>query len=264
MTDSIRYDTIASRYDETRGGLVRGAGFARDLAGALGDVGGTVVDLGVGTAAVAQPLRDAGYSVIGVDLSLPMLHHARERLGPAVVQGDATQLPVRDGAAAAVTMSWLLQLVADAGAVFAECRRIVRPGGRIAAIVAQPIEYEPCDMMAIERTIGVRLGLPSLDDRAAEGRAAAERAGLRLVDESRTEPQAFEESPAQIVERNRQRLFGGLVRLSDDDFARLVEPALADLLALPEPERPRRRVHAHPLLVFERESGQKRRWTSGR
>jgi hypothetical protein len=72
------------------------------------------------------------------------------------------------------------------------------------------------------------------------------------VAERRTEPQAFEESPAQIVERNRQRLFGSLVELSDDDFDRLVEPALEDLLALPEPERPRRRVHSHPLVVLGR------------
>jgi ubiquinone/menaquinone biosynthesis C-methylase UbiE len=252
MTDSIRYDTIASRYDETRGGLVRGAGFARDLAGAIGDVDGTILDLGVGTGAVAQPLRDLGYDVTGVDLSLPMLHYAHERLGPAVVQGDALRLPVRSEAVAAVTMSWLLQLVPDAGAVFAECRRVLRPGGRVAAVVAQPIECEPCDIMAIERTMAARLGLPPVEERAGEARAAAERAGLRFVAERRTEPQAFEESPAQIVERNRQRLFGSLVELSDDDFDRLVEPALEDLLALPEPERPRRRVHSHPLVVLGR------------
>ena len=252
MTDSIRYDTIASHYDETRGGLVRGTGFARDFATVLGDVDGTVLDIGVGTAAVARPLRDLGYDVVGLDLSLPMLHRACERLGPAIVQGDAMRLPVREGAVAAATMSWLLQLVPDVAAVFAECRRVLRPGGRIAVIVAQQIESEPCDMTAIERTIGIRLGLSPVDDRATEALGAAESAGLRFVTEGRTEPQAFEQSPAQLVEHNRLRLFGGLVGLSDDDFDRLVEPALADLIALPEPERPRRRVHAHPLLVFER------------
>jgi SAM-dependent methyltransferase len=252
MAESIRYDTIASRYDETRGGLVRGAGFARSFADALGPVDGVVVDLGVGTGAVALPLRELGHRVVGFDLSGPMLSRARERLGASVAQGDAERLAVRDAGAAAVTMSWLLQLVADQVAVFAECRRILRPGGRVAAIVAQPIEHEPCDLMPIERAIAARLGLAPVDDRAAVALAAAETAGLRLAASTETERQAFEESPAVLAERNRQRLFGGLIDLSDDDFDRLVQPAIEELLALPDIERPRRRVHSHPLLVFER------------
>ena len=112
--ESIRYDTVASRYDETRGGLVRGASFARGFAAALGRHGsGVVVDLGVGTGAVALPLRELGFDIVGFDLSAPMLVRARERLGPSVAQGDAMRFPVRDGSVAAVTMSWLLQLVGD-------------------------------------------------------------------------------------------------------------------------------------------------------
>jgi SAM-dependent methyltransferase len=249
---SIRYDTIASHYDETRGGLVRGAGFARGFAASLGPGGGLVVDLGVGTGAVALPLRELGFDVVGFDLSLPMLARARDRLGPSVALGDAMRLPVRNACAAAVTMSWLLQLVGDQAAVFAECGRILRRGGRVAAVIAQPIEHEPCDLTPIEAELGRRLGVPPVDERAIDAQAAAESSGLRVVSVGATEPQAFEESPAQIAERNRQRLFGGLIGLSDEDFERLVRPAIDELLALPAPERPRRRVHSHPLLVFER------------
>lgn len=249
---SIRYDTIASRYDETRGGLVRGAGFARGFAASLGSGRGLVIDVGVGTGAVALPLRELGYEVVGVDLSLPMLARAQERLGCSVALGDAMRLPVRDASAGAVTMSWVLQLVGDQEAVFAECCRVLRPGGRVAAVIAQPIEHEPCDLMPIEHELGRRLGVPRVGDRAAEAQVAAESAGLRLVSVGATEAQAFEESPAEIAERNRERLFGGLVGLSDEDFERLVRPAIDELLALPDPERPRRRVHSHPLVVFER------------
>jgi len=248
---SIPYDSIAGRYDETRGGLVRGASFARSLAAALGAVDGVVLELGVGTGAVAVSLRELGYDVVGVDLSWPMVELARERLGPCVARGDGQRLPVRDGVLGAITMSWFLQLVGDQEAVFHEARRVLATGGRVAAIIAKPIEHEPCDLMPIERALGRRLRVAP-DDRPAQAIAAAERAGLRLVLETETEIQAFEESPATIVERNRQRLFGGLIGLSDDEFALLVEPAIDELLALPDPDRPRRRVHSHPLLVFER------------
>ena len=118
-------------------------------------------------------------------------------------------------------------------------------------MIAKPIEHEPCDLMPIERALGLRLGV-AVDDRVDEALTAAASAGLGVVVRGQTEVQAFEESPAQLVERNRQRLFGGLIGLSDEDFERLVQPAIDELLALPDPDRPRRRVHSHPLLVLER------------
>ncbi len=61
------------------------------------------------------------------------------RAGAAVVQGDAEQLPVVDGAVDAVTCGYALRNVAELDALFAEMARVVRPGGRISLLeVAEP------------------------------------------------------------------------------------------------------------------------------
>ena len=249
MTGSIAYDSIAARDDETRGGLVRGASFARSFAAALGEVDGPVLDLGVGTGAVALPLRELGYEVVGLDLSLPMLSLAHARLGPSVVRGDGMQLPVRSGSLGAVTMSWVLQLVADQAQVLAECRRALRPGGRVATIVATPVEVEPPDFAPIITALGERLGM-AVDERVDEAQAAAAAAGLEVAGVLETPADVFDESPAGLAENIESRLFGGLIGLSDEEFAAKARPAVDALLALPEPERPRRRSVAHPLLVL--------------
>jgi len=71
MADSIPFDRIAHRYEETRGGLDRGRRFAATISKHL-QPASEVLEIGVGTAAVAAPLAELGHHVVGVDLSLPM------------------------------------------------------------------------------------------------------------------------------------------------------------------------------------------------
>lgn len=59
--------------------------FYRDLAD---QVGGPVLEVACGTGLVAIPIADQGLTVTGVDLSRPMLNHAR-------VKADHKQLPIR-------------------------------------------------------------------------------------------------------------------------------------------------------------------------
>src|SRR4051812_8532236 len=109
---SVSFDRIADRYDETRGGEVRGRGHADALAPwVLPD--GPLLEVGVGTGVVAAALHGRGISVAGVDLSLAMLRRARDRLGARVVAGDALRLPVRTGAVATVCFVHVLHLVGD-------------------------------------------------------------------------------------------------------------------------------------------------------
>lgn len=51
--------------------------------------GGTVVDLGCGSGILARLLHDAGYQVVGIDLSGPLIEIARNRVPEAVFRIDS-------------------------------------------------------------------------------------------------------------------------------------------------------------------------------
>lgn len=120
---------------------------ARLLGEAADLVGRTVLDLGCGAAQCARWARGQGAAAYGVDLSLRQLQHARrldEATGLAVpvVQATATALPFATGAFDVVLSSYgALPFVADAAAVLAEVRRVLRPGGRLAFSVTHPVRW---------------------------------------------------------------------------------------------------------------------------
>jgi SAM-dependent methyltransferase len=60
-----------------------------------------VLDLGCGDGRHLAPLRAAGYTAIGLDLSWPLLMAARGQ-GAPLVRADMSRLPVREGACGAV------------------------------------------------------------------------------------------------------------------------------------------------------------------
>ena len=102
-----------------------------------------VLDVATGTGLVARELvRRYGCRVVGLDQSPQMLAAARSRrsrdrqLGARLelVEGEAERLPFGDGEFAHLTFTYLLRYVDDAAATLAELARVVRPGGRIAAL----------------------------------------------------------------------------------------------------------------------------------
>jgi arsenite methyltransferase len=99
-----------------------------------------VVDVGSGAgfdSFIAASQIGTDGRVVGVDMTAEMLDKSRESarlLGLAHVefrQGLAEALPVDDGWADVVISNGVINLCADKRAVFAEIRRVLRPGGHL-------------------------------------------------------------------------------------------------------------------------------------
>jgi demethylmenaquinone methyltransferase/2-methoxy-6-polyprenyl-1,4-benzoquinol methylase len=104
--------------------------------------GDTVLDLACGTCAISIALtRRYGCSVVGLDQSAEMLAEGGRRVASAglagrirLEAGSAEALPYDDASFDHVTSGYLLRYVADPAATLRGMARVVRPGGRIAAL----------------------------------------------------------------------------------------------------------------------------------
>jgi demethylmenaquinone methyltransferase/2-methoxy-6-polyprenyl-1,4-benzoquinol methylase len=97
--------------------------------------GMTALDLCCGTGDVARALAAAGAAVTGLDASGNMLDVARGRgTGIDYVQGDALRTPFADDSFDAVTIAFGNRNVASLPALYAEMRRVAKPGGRIVSL----------------------------------------------------------------------------------------------------------------------------------
>jgi len=95
-------------------------------------------DIGCGNGAFTELVveRCAPAHVVGVDPSPQQLAYARQRHTAGLaefVQGDAMALPVADRSVDAATMALVIFFVPDPAKGVAEMRRVVRPGGVVAA-----------------------------------------------------------------------------------------------------------------------------------
>jgi ubiquinone/menaquinone biosynthesis C-methylase UbiE len=99
---------------------------------------GDVLDLGCGTGTLAVDLARAGAHVIGVDGDEDVLRRAAAKARDAGVTvelraGLADAIPLADASVDAVVCSLLLHHLspADKAIALRECRRVLRPGGRL-------------------------------------------------------------------------------------------------------------------------------------
>jgi malonyl-CoA O-methyltransferase len=94
-----------------------------------------IVDLGAGTGGASRELkrRYRGGRVVAVDIAEAMLRRASRRQGLlrrfARVCGDAAALPFRDGSVDMVFSNLALHWSDNPDQVFAECSRVLAPGG---------------------------------------------------------------------------------------------------------------------------------------
>jgi ubiquinone/menaquinone biosynthesis C-methylase UbiE len=185
------YDKISSVYDllaEHSEGPVRQMGLDK-LALMPGEA---VLEIGFGTGhCLVQLAKAVGPEgkVFGIDLSEGMRAQGLARLQKTDLMGrvelscgDATRLPYKDGSLDAVFMSFTLELfdTPEIPLVLAECRRALRPGGRIGVV---SITKEGKDGFAVEAYEWTHRHFPNLlDCRPIFVRRALEDAGFSIKD----------------------------------------------------------------------------------
>jgi len=144
----MKYDAGADAYDRLTGrwsrlyaaAVLDSAGIAQGLA---------VLDVATGTgdaALLASQRLQATGTVIGVDISVPMLRVAEAKSSAAnlhFVAANAMMLPFRDDFFDAVICQFGLMFFPDRTGALAEIRRLLRPGGRVALTAWGPPDRAP-------------------------------------------------------------------------------------------------------------------------
>jgi demethylmenaquinone methyltransferase/2-methoxy-6-polyprenyl-1,4-benzoquinol methylase len=142
---SASYDRLSRWYDAISGSSERPFRLA-GLELLAARPGERVLELGPGTGhallALAQAVGEAG-RVAALDVSGGMLRRAGDRLANAglagrvaLARGDAARLPFGDASFDGLFASFFLDLVdtPEIPACLDECRRVLRPGGRVALV----------------------------------------------------------------------------------------------------------------------------------
>jgi phosphatidylethanolamine/phosphatidyl-N-methylethanolamine N-methyltransferase len=123
--------------------LVFGAVFDRGRQAAIEAaerIGGRILEVGVGTG-ISLPHYKRSNRLVGVDLSLPMLKKARERVAAqdlahvdALAVMDAERLGLADASFDVVVAQYVITAVPHPEATLDEFARVLRPGGEIVLV----------------------------------------------------------------------------------------------------------------------------------
>jgi len=133
-----------------------------DLAGVT--IGRRILDLGAGTgdqSLLAAQRVGPGGTVLATDISAAMLDLAREAARAADLHNvqtrvvDAQRLEFESGSFDAVIARFSLQFIPDVQRALTEVRRVLKPGGRFAAVVFSAVERNP--FRAAPQAIACRL-----------------------------------------------------------------------------------------------------------
>jgi ubiquinone/menaquinone biosynthesis C-methylase UbiE len=167
---SVSFDRAAEYYDRTRLTDEASIGATLDLLEGEFRDRGRVLEIGVGTGALALPLAARGIPVTGIDLALPMMRKliekASDRSPVFLAQADATLLPFRDASFAGAYARWVLHLIPGWRGAVSELCRVLAPGG---TVIIEPGGYRgrwTAVMARVMQEIGPSAGPVGLDSRA--------------------------------------------------------------------------------------------------
>jgi len=85
-----------------------------------------ILDVGVGTGRLAEPLQNAGFEILGIDISKKMMSKAREKGVQNLVIADARFIPFRDKSFDATISVHVLHLITDWKKALGEVCRVTR------------------------------------------------------------------------------------------------------------------------------------------
>ena len=167
----------------------------RAAAQAARDVGGRILEIGVGTGLSFDDYDDTT-EITGIDISEPMIARARLRAASGRyphVKGltvmDAHDLRFADASFDCVVGQFVITLVADPERVLSECARVVKPGGQI--ILVNHLYSERGFAAAVERLLAQkarRLGLRPEFPFQRLAAWAQSHGGAELIERRRVKP----------------------------------------------------------------------------
>ncbi|HEY8581235.1 MAG TPA: class I SAM-dependent methyltransferase [Beijerinckiaceae bacterium] len=162
---------------------------------AVNDLGGRVLDVGVGTG-LELPMFAPHVRVVGVDLSAPMLDIARRRVAEQKLTNvedllvmDAMNLTFEDASFDGAVAPYVITTVPDPVRTMDEMARVVRPGGEI--IIVNHIGADAGPIAMIESFMEKRaekLGWRPQFPWSVIGDWIAARPGLTLLERRRLSP----------------------------------------------------------------------------
>lgn len=116
--------------------LERGSALGRQRHGLrtmfIGKAGpGRLLEVGSGSGRFLNRMRKAGWTVEGIDFDPVAAARVKERFGIPVAVGSLPELGYPEGKYDVVAMSQVIEHVPDPVVLLVECRRVLRPGGRL-------------------------------------------------------------------------------------------------------------------------------------